>query len=37
VEVIIRWTGHSDYEAMKPYVAIVDELKRKEMNKFDLI
>lgn len=37
VEVIIRWTGHSDYDAMKPYVAIVDELKRKEMNKFDLL
>lgn len=37
VEVIIRWTGHSDYDAMKPYVAIVDELKRREMNKFDLL
>ena len=37
VEVIIRWTGHSDYDAMKPYVAIVDELKRKEMNKFDML
>lgn len=37
VEVIIRWTGHSDYDAMKPYVAIVDELKRKEMDKFNSI
>lgn len=37
VEVIIRWTGHSDYDAMKPYVAIVDELKKKEMSKFNLI
>lgn len=35
VEVIIRWTGHSDYEAMKPYVAIVDELKKSEMSKFN--
>ncbi|MEG2791861.1 MAG: phage integrase SAM-like domain-containing protein, partial [Odoribacter sp.] len=35
VEVIIRWTGHSDYDAMKPYVAIVDELKKKEMDKFN--
>lgn len=35
-EVIMRWTGHSSYEAMKPYVAIVDELKRRSMNKFDL-
>lgn len=36
-EVIIRWTGHADYKAMKPYVAIVDELKKKEMSKFDSI
>lgn len=34
-EVIIRWTGHSDYKAMKPYIKIVDELKRQEMSKFD--
>lgn len=36
-EVIMRWTGHSDYDAMKPYMAIVDELKQKSMSKFDLI
>ena len=35
VEVIIRWTGHSDYKSLKPYVKIVDELKRREMSKFD--
>lgn len=35
VEVIIRWTGHSDYKSLKPYVKIVDELKKKEMSKFD--
>lgn len=34
-EVIMRWTGHSKYEAMKPYISIVDELKRAEMAKFD--
>lgn len=34
-EVIMRWTGHSSYEAMKPYVAIVDELKRRSMDKFN--
>lgn len=34
-EVIMRWTGHSDHKAMKPYVAIVDELKRSEMDKFN--
>ena len=36
-EVIMRWTGHSDYKAMKPYVKIVDELKKAEMNKFNRI
>ena len=34
-EVIMKWTGHSDYESMKPYVAIVDELKAREMSMFD--
>lgn len=36
-EVIMRWTGHSRFEAMKPYIAIVDELKRISMTKFDSI
>jgi integrase len=34
-EVIMRWTGHSDYKSMKPYINIVDELKDKEMSKFN--
>ena len=34
-EVIMRWTGHSDYKSMKPYVKIVDELKKQEMDKFN--
>ena len=34
-EVIMRWTGHSSYEAMKPYIAIVDGLKRSSMERFD--
>ena len=34
-EVIMKWTGHSDYRAMKPYVAIIDDLKRQEMDKFN--
>lgn len=34
--VIMRWTGHADYKAMKPYIKIVDELKEQEMNKFNL-
>jgi integrase len=34
-EVIMKWTGHSDYKAMKPYIKIVDKLKVSEMNKFN--
>lgn len=33
--VIMQWTGHSKYETMKPYIAIVDELKQSEMAKFN--
>ncbi|MBQ9638817.1 MAG: site-specific integrase [Bacteroidales bacterium] len=36
-EVIMKWTGHSDFHAMKPYVKIVDELKEQEMTKFNLL
>jgi len=34
-EVIMKWTGHSDYHAMKPYIKIVDKLKASEMEKFN--
>jgi integrase len=34
-EVVMSWTGHKDYEAMKPYIKIVDALKEKSMKKFD--
>lgn len=34
-EVIIRWTGHSDFATLKPYFKIVDELKAEQMAKFD--
>ncbi len=34
-EVIMKWTGHSDYQAMKPYIKIVDQLKATEMEKID--
>lgn len=33
-EVIMKWTGHSDFSAMKPYVAIVDKLKKENMAKY---
>ncbi|MBQ4376455.1 MAG: phage integrase SAM-like domain-containing protein [Bacteroidales bacterium] len=34
-EVIMKWTGHSDFKAMKPYVKIVDDLKARSMSRFD--
>lgn len=34
-EVIMKWTGHSDYKSMKPYIKIVDKLKASEMEKFN--
>lgn len=33
--VIMEWTGHSDYKAMKPYIKIVDAVKAENMSKFD--
>lgn len=33
--VIMEWTGHSDFDAMKPYMKVVDSLKEREMMKFD--
>lgn len=35
-DVIIKWTGHKDFTAMKPYIKIVDELKKKQMSKFNI-
>lgn len=34
-EVVMRWTGHSDYRAMKPYIDVADSVKRDAMSKFD--
>ena len=36
-EVIIRWTGHKNFDALKPYFAIVDSLKQSAMSRFDNI
>ena len=35
LEVIMRWTGHKDLQAIKPYLKIVDEVKRRQMDKFN--
>lgn len=34
-EVVMKWTGHKSYEEMKPYIEIVEELRKTEMSKFD--
>jgi hypothetical protein len=34
-EIVMKWTGHSGYKAMKPYIDVVDEIKDKSMKKFD--
>ena len=36
-QVIMKWTGHSDYKSMKPYIDIADNIKANAMKKFDLI
>lgn len=33
--VVMEWTGHSDFKAMKPYVAIVDARKKEGAGLFD--
>lgn len=35
--VTMSWTGHSDYRSMKPYIAIVDDIKKESMTKFNEI
>lgn len=35
VNVVMKWTGHSDYKAMKPYIGVADSIKAREMKKFD--
>ena len=34
-EIVMKWSGHSDYKAMKPYIEIANEAKRKAMAIFD--
>lgn len=35
IEVVMKFSGHHSPEMLKPYLKIVDELKKKEMAKFD--
>lgn len=35
--VVMSWTGHSDYKAMKPYIAVADSAKARAMAGFDAL
>ena len=37
VPVIMQWSGHHDVKMLKPYMKVVDELRKREMNKFNNI
>lgn len=34
-QVIMKWTGHSDYKSMKPYIDVADNIKANAMSKFN--
>ncbi|HMR85544.1 MAG TPA: phage integrase SAM-like domain-containing protein [Niabella sp.] len=34
-QVVMKWTGHNDYKAMKPYIDIADNIKADAMSKFN--
>lgn len=34
-QVVMKWTGHSDYKAMKPYIDIADKIKSDSMQLFN--
>lgn len=36
-QVVMKWTGHSDYKAMKPYIDIADDIKANAMDKFNTL
>ncbi len=34
-QVVMKWTGHSDYKAMKPYIDIAEKTKADAMKTFE--
>ena len=34
-EIVMKWTGHSDYKSMKPYIDVSNSAKAIAMSKFD--
>lgn len=37
VPVVMQWTGHSDYKAMKPYVDVAGSVRSECMRRFDML
>ena len=35
LQVVMKWTGHSDYQAMKPYIEIAEKTKADAMKIFE--
>lgn len=35
VTTVMAWTGHKDYQVMKPYIKLIDKAKRKQMGLLD--
>lgn len=35
VNVVMKWTGHSDYKVMRPYIDVADKIKAQEMKKLN--
>lgn len=34
-QIVMKWTGHSDYKSMKPYIDVTDAAKASAMEKFN--
>ena len=34
-QTVMKWTGHTDYKSMKPYIDIADAEKKKSMELFN--
>jgi integrase len=35
VQVVMKWTGHSDFKSMKPYIDVADKIRAGEMERFN--
>lgn len=33
--IVMKWTGHSDYSAMKPYIDVADSVRMNAMKNFN--